>query len=373
MLFAIARAYSRRKWPASQIQSARRKARETAKRQNGEGSRCREIVINGSPECEQPGLAGSGERGYLHGDLKPQICLKPLLNDRLADSQAAKACRGGAGFTLIELLVVIAIIAILAALLLPVLGKAKSRAILTQDLSNLRQWALAGHIFVTENDDMFAPDGTDSGGSYSAYTSKSTGQGSPNDPNAWYNVMPPAVAEKSLSNYFNLPGPPLAKMPVPGNNIGKMWHCAKAKVNTGDTGVWPGGGKYGMFSYAMNLDLKLKSSLANNVVGNSYIYPNAPKLGSIRHPAETVFFMEAAFSPTLERYGSQDPSGNGIMPAYRWNHFAWRHEGRGVLLFVDGHASVFKMDYVYNPAGGRIEKMNPDIWWNPNRDLSKAP
>ena len=60
-------------------------------------------------------------------------------------------------FTLIELLVVIAIIAILAAMLLPVLGRAKESGRRISCLNNLKQLSLAAQIYVGDNQGAYPP------------------------------------------------------------------------------------------------------------------------------------------------------------------------------------------------------------------------
>ena len=58
-------------------------------------------------------------------------------------------------FTLIELLIVVSILAILAALLLPVLSKAKKRARLASCVNNLHQTALGVVIYADDNDGFY--------------------------------------------------------------------------------------------------------------------------------------------------------------------------------------------------------------------------
>ncbi len=120
-------------------------------------------------------------------------------------------------FTLIELLVVIAIIAILAALLLPALSSAKAKAQRINCVSNLKQWSLANNIYATDNNDGIPRDGMGHNGQYPGDVYMGEQTGDPTDLHAWFNLLPPNLAERRLIDYFNDPGGNvMLKLPFPG-------------------------------------------------------------------------------------------------------------------------------------------------------------
>jgi len=253
-------------------------------------------------------------------------------------------------FTLIELLVVIAIIAILAAMLLPALARAKSKAERANCLSNCRQWGLSMHLYAGDNKDGMPRDGMSSAGVYPG------SNGAEHDMNAWFNLLPPFVAEKTLSEYASAPGGNMAaKLPFPGGK-GKIWHCSSAKMTADDVAAVAGGGAHGFFSYVMNIDLKKQTETSN------VEYPRMRKIIDFKNPAATVMQYDCVFNPRSEIVNSS-PQYNSVNPANRWRSFASRHELGGDITFLDGHSKYFKIRYVTNGAAS-YEVRLPDIIWN---------
>jgi len=235
------------------------------------------------------------------------------------------------GFTLIELLVVIAIIAILAALLLPVLSRAKQKAWTIGCLNNLKQLEICWHLYAVENQDILPPNDSIMG--------FSPGSGSGGESIIAANISWCPDHARTDTNTTDLMSGVLYQY----NTAVGIYHCPadKSQVETPSGDLLP---QLRNRSYNMSQSVNgfPEFLLALSMPGVSDI-PFWKKFAQIARPSPSKLFVFIDEHPdTLLDAQFGNPAGIPVYPQMWFDMPADRHNQGGCLSFADGHAERWR-------------------------------
>jgi len=212
-------------------------------------------------------------------------------------------------FTLIELLVVIALISILAAMLLPTLARAKSKASSVMCLSQMRQIGMATTMFADDNKGCLPR---------SSHSAMAYGQ------LPWGYALVPYITGKTFtrpdSQWTNL--------------FRTLYHCPKDRR---EKDGW---------SYGKNVYPELSAKETGG--------PTWQRLNQIPRPVATVIYAEKIASSMADH-----------LMAHYWTNGGQpevdqiRHDQKSNFAYCDGHVAKQRFVDTFNPTNN-VNNWNPD-------------